>query len=681
MRVSPVPAKGDQKVSLRYRTVLEREADLVAYVYPLKTDGKATSTLEAFSIEATIKSQHGVQNVYSPTHAIALERGGDKEVKVTFEKNQGLLDKDFQLFYQLGDKDVGLTALAYRPVASEPGYFLLLATPKVEMSQAHAVPRDMVLVLDTSGSMRGPKMKQAKKALKFCLENLGPKDRFALFNFATTVNRYKDGLLDADADQLAQAAKWVDRLEATGGTAINDALADALALRTSDEGRTFTVVFFTDGEPTIGETNPDKILKNVEARNTASTRIFTFGVGNDVNATLLDQLAEQTRAVSTYVRPEEDIAVKVGGLYAKISHPVLTNLKLAATNDIGFTEVYPAHLPDLFHGQQLLLLGRYTGKGPSAVKLSGLVGKEAKEFVYELTFPERTGDDKAFVEPIWARRKVGYLLDQIRANGEKKELVDEVVLLAKKYGITTPYTSWLIVPDGPVPVAGAGKGGGAGPAVGFYSTFGLGGGGGVPAAGLMPRAPGETPQKVIDFARAANGAPGGQAAARGGFEGQKYANLPDDRKGDKDALRALDEAKSKKEAFEQAREALAQRRQAEVQAGKLGVDLSLQTNTLRNQSRLEYAAQRNVAGRNCTEIGGVWIDEGFTDKTPVVAVKAQSDAYFRVLERHAEVKDVFQLGNHLVWLTPSGTALVIDTSDGKDKLTDGEIDRLFVARK
>src|SRR5262249_40289850 len=162
---------------------------------------------------------HGVQNVYSPTHAVTLQRGNDKEVTVTFERNQGLLDKDFQLFYQLGDKDVGLTALTYRPVASEPGYFLMLATPRVEVSKESVVPRDMVLVLDPSGSMRGAKMQQARKALKFCLEHLGPKDRFALLNFATTVNRYKDGLLDADADQLAQAARWVDQLEATGGTA------------------------------------------------------------------------------------------------------------------------------------------------------------------------------------------------------------------------------------------------------------------------------------------------------------------------------------------------------------------------------------------------------------------------------------------------------------------------------
>src|SRR5262249_44236937 len=224
-------------------------------------------------------------------------------------------------------------------------------------------------------------------------------------------------------------------------------------LRTKDAGRTFTIVFFTDGMPTIGETNIDKILKNTLAKNTANTRIFTFGVGDDVNATFLDKLADETRAVATYVRPAEDIEAKVSGLYAKISHPVMTNLKLAATNGINFSEMYPPQLPDLFHGGQVQVLARFTGKGPSAIRLTGQVGMETKEFAYDLSFPEKTTDDKGFVEPIWARRKVGYLLDQIRANGERKELKDEVIALAKKYGITTPYTSYLIVPDAPLPVA------------------------------------------------------------------------------------------------------------------------------------------------------------------------------------------------------------------------------------
>ncbi len=672
MKVFPIPAKGDQRVALSFSAVAPKEGNLVEYVYPLKTDGKSTRTLESFSITATIQSQHNVTNVYSPTHAITLKRKSDKEVDVTFDRNQGLLDKDFQLFYSTGEKDVGLTALTHRPVSGSDGWFTLLISPRVEIPKEYQVPRDLVLVLDTSGSMRGAKMEQARKALKYVLDNLHPHDRFGLINFATTVNRYEDKLLEANAEQVAKAKKWVEDLDASGGTAINDALASAQALRSKDEGRTFTVVFFTDGQPTIGETDPGKILKNTIARNTANTRIFTFGVGDDVNATLLDQLAEKTRALTTYVRPAEDIENKVSSLYGKISNPVLTNLKLTATNDIRFNEVYPAELPDLFHGSQLVVLGRYSGKGPAAIKLTGLVGMETKEFVYELTFPAKTGDERDFVEHLWARRKVGYLLDQIRANGEKKELVDEVVVLAKKYGITTPYTSYLIVPDAPVPVAGAG--GGRLPNVSFEAP--------APAAPppvlLSPAT--NKPLSVEEFARENQKKAGDLGGKRGGFA---QSELEKATKGmeDKDGVRFLKEALDKKAACDDAYAALRRRDAGAVQAGKLGVDLSLQTWNLRNQCQLERTAVRQVYGRNCLEMGGVWIDEGFEAKMPTVVVKAQSDAYFKLLERQPKLKEVFLLGNHLVWVAPNGTALVIDMTKGKDRLSDDEIDKLFVARR
>jgi Ca-activated chloride channel homolog len=673
MRVFPIPANGDQKVALSYTSVAERDKGLVEYVYPLKTNGKATSTLGEFSVQATIRSQHGVQNVYSPTHAINLRRKGDKEVEIKFQKDQALLDRDFQLFYQLSDKDVGLTALAHRPIAAEHGYLMLLATPRVELKESYRVPRDMILVLDTSGSMRGAKMEQARKALKHCLDNLNKGDRFGLVNFATTVNRYKDGLTEVSAEQVAQAKKWVDELEATGGTAIYDALDSALGLRSKDEGRTFTVVFFTDGMPTIGEgdkTKPEVILKDTVARNTASTRIFTFGVGDDVNATLLDQLAEKTRALSTYVRPQEDITTKVSSLYAKISHPVLANLKLTTTGDVRLLEVYPPQLPDLFHGSQLTVLARYSGKGPAAIKLTGSVGKQTKEFVYEMNFPEKTGDkdSKDFVEHLWARRKVGYLLDQIRAIGDKKELVDEVVLLAKKYGITTPYTSYLIVPDTVLPIVSRPVGGPL-PRPGF----------GVPEV-LRPAAPGRAPLPVVDFARDAKKDPAklselrgdladkelkkGKASGGGGFRGA--------------GIRA---AAEKKEALDEALKRLRSKDRDALQSGKLGVDLSVQTANLRQQKTLERTALRQVQGHTLMEIGGVWLDEAFTAKTPTLVVKAQSDAYFRILEKQPKVKDLFRLGNHLVWVTPSGTALVIDANNGKEKLTDAEIDKLFTAKK
>jgi len=544
------------------------------------------------------------------------------------------------------------------------------------MSAKYEVPRDMVMILDTSGSMRGVKMEQAKKALKYCLNNLGPHDRFALMNFATTVNKYKDGLLENTTDQLEQARKWVDRLEATGGTAINDALAAGLELRTKDETRTFTIVFFTDGMPTVGETNIDKILKNTLAKNSANTRIFTFGVGDDVNATFLDKLADETRAVATYVRPAEDIEAKVSGLYAKISHPVLTNLKIAATNGIDFNEVYPPQLPDLFHGGQVQVLGRFTGKGPSAIKLTGQLGMEQKEFAYDLSFPEKTADDKGFVEAIWARRKVGYMLDQIRAHGESKELKEEVIALAKKYGITTPYTSYLIVPDAPMPVAGLGRGmvgGGPGGVGGF-------GGGGWGAAPPGLQTAGGAAKPVYEFARENQAKPGELAQKRDKLTEQELSKAGDG-KGDKNATRALSEAKSKKDAFDQANVAFLRGAIHATQAEKLGVDLSIQTANLRNQCRLEYTAQKNVQGRNCMELGGVWIDDMFDPKLKAVTVKAQSNAYFRMLERQPKVKDVFQLGNYVVWITPSGDVLVIDGKQGKEELTDKEIDALFVAKK
>src|SRR4051812_27210171 len=158
MRVFPIAPRSDQRVAVSFSAVAPKEGSLVEYVYPVKTDGKATATLEEFSIRATLKSQHAITNVYSPTHAVTVRRINDKEVDVQFDKNQTALDKDFQLFYGTSDKDVGLTALTHRPLAGEPGYFALLISPRVELAKEYQVPRDMVLVLDTSGSMRGPKM-------------------------------------------------------------------------------------------------------------------------------------------------------------------------------------------------------------------------------------------------------------------------------------------------------------------------------------------------------------------------------------------------------------------------------------------------------------------------------------------------------------------------------------------
>lgn len=694
LRVFPIPAHGDQKLSVSFSSIAAQDEGLVEYVYPLKTTGKSVSTLEKFTLQATLKSQHSLQNIYSPSHSIKVERKGDHEATVHCTTAQAVLDKDFQLYWTHGSKDVELTLLSSRQSNNSDGTFMLLISPRAELAKKQHVARDMVFVVDTSGSMQGPKMEQAKKAVKFCLGSLSPRDRFTVMNFATTVNKFADTLKPANIDQVEQAKKWVDDLSSTGGTAIDLALESALETRSGDSSRPFTVVFFTDGQPTVGETNPEKILGKVMDRNTASTRIFTFGVGDDVNAALLDQLADRTRALSTYVRPAEDIEVKTSGLYSKISHPVLTNLKLTAGKDITLSEVYPTNLPDLFHGSQLVVLGRYHGSGHTAVKLTGSVGKESREFVYDVNFPAKTDDDKGFVVDLWARRKVGYLLEQIRSNGEKKELVDEVIALAKKHGIATPYTSYLVVPDNvSASTASAAPAMPASPPPGYpmagampppsgweqdYKNHGYqlaapaapGGAGGVNYAPVFvsptmqwatPTSPAEisVPKvriKTLESAPASCCAP----AAMGPAGGQAWAN------GENRMVAAAGAAPPAPPLVD-------------PQTGKAGVDLAVQLNEMRTQSQVGPKLLRQAAGRTCVDLGGLWADQGFDSAMKQVKVKAMSSAYFRLLERHPELKEVFQLGKRVVWVTPSGQALII-ADQGEETMTDQAIDALFVQK-
>lgn len=664
LRVFPVLPKEDQRISLTYTSVNPSDNGLVEYLFPMRTDGKAAQTLEKFSINIKMKSQHALTNIYSPSHSITKVQPSDKEATIGFEKNQAVLDRDFQLFYEIGNKDIGLTALTHRPIADRPGYFMLLLSPRAELSKAQVQPRDFVYVIDTSGSMKiGNRLGQAKNALKYCLGSLTEKDRFAMIHFASVVNKYTTSLQAATPGNIQAAKKWVDDLEATGGTFIDGALKEALEMRSNDEGRTFTMVFFTDGQPTWGEKDPQKIIANVKAKNTGNTRIFSFGVGNDVNTVLLDALADNSRAVSSYVREGEDIEAKVSSLYAKISNPVLANLKLQVGDDIKVSEVYPPQLPDLFHGSQLVVFGRYTGKGHTTIKLTGQIGKETKEFVYELNFADKTEGNQGFVEDLWARRKVGYLLDQIRVQGETKEVVDEVVQLAKRYGITTPYTSYLLVPDGPVPPIAKGR---PQPLPGPRALAPAGGfGGGAPQV------------KLEDFAKNLDKGDVAQGRLL-----QEFDRLRDEvRTGDAKGKKAAKDAIAAQTNLQKAQEAFNRRELHNVQQGAVGVDFAVHNNALRQQNQLSRTASRFVQSRNLVEVGGVWIDDAFTPKLETVTIKAQSDAYFKILDRHPAVKDVYALGNYLIWVTPSGVALIVDQNNGVESLEDAAIDRLFAAAK
>jgi len=436
-RIFPIPPGESRKIELEYTQVLPVENGLVRYVYPLDTEKFSARPLEDVSVRLSIDSPDTIHALYSPTHQdrIFVERQGDYRAVVGYEASDILPEDDFELVYTVSQEDVGLNLLTYREPPDD-GFFLLLAAPSAEVDQSQVVPRDVVVVLDTSGSMDGQKIEQAKDALAYILDHLNPKDRFGVIGFSTGVRRYGRGL--SPTAEAAEAVNWVRTLRAVGGTDINRALLEALA---QVGERPTVLIFLTDGLPTEGVTEIEQILANVDAAAPENVRLFPFGVGDDVNTVLLDTLAQQNRGATGYVRPHERIDEEISAFYAKIQTPVLTDITLDF-GDVVAEDTYPTPLPDLFAGTQLILTGRYRGSGPTAIQLTGEVNGETREFTYEGHFTAQGGE--SFIPRLWATRKIGYLLKQIRLHGEKEEWVDAVIDLSVRYGIITPYTSFLI---------------------------------------------------------------------------------------------------------------------------------------------------------------------------------------------------------------------------------------------
>lgn len=443
VRIFPIEPRGLKRVKLSYSEVLNSDAGLYRYTYPLNTEKFSAAPLDDVSIRVDIESQRGLKTIFCPTHEVEVRRRGARNAVVGYEAKRTKPDTDFTLYYSADDKNVGLSVLCHRE-PGEPGYFLLTVTPAYDTGKK-AQAKDITFVLDVSGSMAGEKIAQAKRALRFCLANLNPDDRFEVIRFSTEADALFGRLEIANAENVRRAREYVEGLHAIGGTNTEEALTLALKANRDESTRPKVVIFITDGKPTVGETDEDRLVKRVRDANAGHLRIFTFGVGDDLNTHFLDKLTEATHAARTYVSEKEDLEVPVSNFYEKIKSPVLVDVGLEFGRALGVRQRYPRDLPDLFKGNQLTVFGRYNGTG-SEVTLTGMVDGKAVRIPYIAGFPQREADNE-LIAPLWAAQRIGYLLDQIRLHGQEKELVDEVTDLARKFGIVTPYTSYLIIED------------------------------------------------------------------------------------------------------------------------------------------------------------------------------------------------------------------------------------------
>ncbi len=445
--VFPVPPGQTREVQIRY-TQLCRQADGVTdFLFPLSTAKYTTRPVEKVSVRVSIESRETIKNVYSATHNVDVKRRG-KTATVTYSGKNEIPSGDFRLMFDVGRGKLSARVLSYKPKGKEEGYFLLLANPQIEDDRP-APAKNVVFVVDRSGSMSGEKIEQARNALKFVMQRLHEGDLFNIVAYDDRVESFKPELQRYSDKTRDEALGFIESIYAGGSTNIEGALTAALE-QLKDSDRPNYVLFMTDGLPTAGETNEAKIVESAKKHNRVRARIIAFGVGYDVNSRMLDKLVRENFGQSEYVRPNEDIEERVSKLYGRMESPVLTGVTIefcdeeAPAKGSVVNRVYPKDEFDLFAGEQLVVVGRYRRSGACDVRVSGAVGKETEDFSFPTKLVKESDDEtNAFIEKLWAVRRIGEIIDQLDLKGKNEELVKELVELSTRHGILTPYTSFL----------------------------------------------------------------------------------------------------------------------------------------------------------------------------------------------------------------------------------------------
>ena len=454
--VFPVPARGTSRVRLIYEEVLEMDGDRIDYALP-RTESPHYKVPWSVSVDWSIPE--GLAAVYSPSHHLSEKRVGPKRMKL---KNAGEMQVGSLLLSatrrKLGHVTASVMAYPDARQGKDSGFFLLLLSPP-EPKEKKIVKREVTVVIDKSGSMAGEKMEQALKASTQIIEGLEDGEAFNIIVYNEAVELFADKPVVKDRATTLAARKYLSGVRVSGGTNIHDALNTAVLQKPSD-GMLPIVLFLTDGMPTIGQTNEKKIRDVIAANNIHKRRIFTFGVGTDVNTPLLSRLADDSRARATYVLPKENVELKVAGVFRRLSGPVLGEPTLITLDKdeklspADISDVLPGRLPDMFAGEQVVVLGRYHDTKQLRFRLLGQAGQEKRKFRFSLKL-KKARNGNAHVPRLWATRKIALLTEALRDFGAEssakvnmsdpkiKELVDEIVRLSTEYGVLTEYTAFL----------------------------------------------------------------------------------------------------------------------------------------------------------------------------------------------------------------------------------------------
>ncbi|MBC7897104.1 MAG: VWA domain-containing protein [Cytophagaceae bacterium] len=597
-RIFPIAPGEEKKVVVRFQAAAQREGDALRIDYRRGSDPNATGSLTrpvveqrgiasegagwtALSLLYERSSDYG--DAYSPTHTLRTrDEGRTREVEARGSAS------DVTILLPLRRPDAAAISVLTHAPGDDGGFALFTITPPAVARRS--LPRDVTFVIDVSGSMRGRKMEQAKEAGHVLLASLRAEDRFRIVDFSTDVRSFREGFTAATRENVREGRRYLDALVADGSTNISGALESALSTRTDGE-RLPLVVFMTDGEPTIGERNAERIAA-MAAQQRGRSRVFAIGVSADVNAGLIEQLALEGHGTAHFVRDNESVERTVSLLATRLTSPVLTNVRLRV-DGVRLSQVLPAGAIDVFAGQDMVVLARYSGSGSATVRLEGESVDGPVTWSTRARFVER---DRAnpFVARLWAAQRIGWLAVEKRRNGGSSEVDGEIRTLGERYGIPTEFTSYLVVEPG-MQVAGARDASGSARQDVMRRT-----------RDQSLAAPPPAPVTA-------------QATGRAQGIGASVASAP---------AMAANERR-----FEDAR-ASAKQREAK--------------STAELDEAIASPNTRRVGERLFSLANGVWTDARFTSRLRLVTVKPYSPAYFELMKQVDQLAPLFAIGDRVI---------------------------------